>query len=88
MILSEAVDWNIGASIVVTTSSFTAHETERLTIANISADGMTITTQESLQYDHTSFLYSIEGKEVIQASEVGLLSRRIKIVGAPFPGKF
>ena len=32
--LSEAVDWDIGASIVVTTTSFIAHESEKLTIGN------------------------------------------------------
>ena len=33
--LSEAVDWAIGTSIVVTTSSFIAHESEKLTIGNL-----------------------------------------------------
>ena len=87
--LSETVDWTVGASILVTTSSYIAHEAERLTIANISADGKTITTIESLQYDHTSTKHNFNGyDEITLAAEVGLLSRRIKIVGAPFPGLF
>ena len=89
MTLSETVDWSVGASILVTTSSYIAHEAERLTIANISADGKTITTEESLQYDHTSTKHNFNGyDEITLAAEVGLLSRRIKIVGAPFPGLF
>ena len=79
---------HIGATIVVTTSSFLAHEAERLTIADISFDGMTLTTVENLMYDHTSFTYDIDGKKIVMAAEVGLLSRRIKIVGAPSNGKF
>ena len=88
MVLSETVDWEIGATIVVTTSSFLAHEAERLTIADISFDGMTLTTVENLMYDHTSFTYDIDGQKIVMAAEVGLLSRRIKIVGAPSNGKF
>ena len=34
--LSQAVDWKAGAEIVLTTSSFLAHEAERLTIDSIS----------------------------------------------------
>ena len=88
LVLSETVDWEIGATIVVTTSSFLAHEAERLTIADISFDGMTLTTVENLMYDHTSFTYDIDGKKIVMAAEVGLLSRRIKIVGVPSNGKF
>ena len=84
--LTETVDWEVGATIVVTTSSFLAHEAERLTIAAISFDGMTITTEENLMYDHTSYNYTIGGQEIFMAAEVGLLSRRIKIIGAPFAG--
>ena len=47
---------------------------------------MTITTVENLSYDHTSFTYTIDGKEVVMAAEVGLLSRKIKIVGHNSPG--
>ena len=47
----------------------------------ILGDGMTITTVENLSYDHTSFTYTIDGQEVVMAAEVGLLSRKIKIVG-------
>ena len=84
--LTETVDWEVGATIVVTTSSFLAHEAERLTIAAISFDGMTITTEENLMYNHTSHNYTIGGQEIIMAAKVGLLSRRIKIIGAPFAG--
>ena len=59
-----------------------------LLAANISSDGMVITTQENLKYDHTSVKYNFDGKEIVLAAEVGLLSKRIKIVGAPFPGRF
>ena len=48
---------------------------------------MVITTQENLKYDHTSVKYNFDGKEIVLAAEVGLLSKRIKIVGAPFPGR-
>ena len=84
LVLKEAVDWEVGSTILVTTSSFIASEAERLTIEAISADKMTITTVEALQHDHTSYTYSIDGTDVTLAAEVGLLSRRIKIIGAPY----
>ena len=36
----------------VSTSSFLAHEAEKLTIENVSDDGLTITTLENLKHDH------------------------------------
>lgn len=84
LVLSETVDWEVGATIMVTTTSFLAHETERLTIDAISDDGLTITTAENLMYDHTVNLYSVDGQDVNLAGEVALLSRNIKFVGAPF----
>ena len=52
--LSEAVDWGIGASIVVTTTSFIAHESEKLTIGNsnfwfkiLSQDGNCLKVKET-----------------------------------------
>ena len=57
-----------------------------LKIFFILGDGMTITTVENLSYDHTSYTYTIDGQEVVMAAEVGLLSRKIKIVGHNSPG--
>ena len=84
LVLAEAVDWTVGASIMVTTSSFLAHEAEKLTISDISDDGLTITTEESLQYTHTVSSEDYDGETITLAPEVALLSRKIKIVGAPF----
>ena len=84
LVLTNPVDWTAGASIVVSTSSFLAHEAEKLTIENVSEDGLTITTLESLEHDHVVTSEDFDGETITLAPEVGLLSRKIKIVGAPF----
>ena len=84
LVLTNPVDWTAGASIVVSTSSFLAHEAEKLTIDNVSDDGLTITTLENLKHDHVVISEDFDGESITLAPEVGLLSRKIKIVGAPF----
>ena len=88
IVLSEPVDWQVGATIMITSSSFVADEAERLTIASVSADGLTLTTVENLVHDHTENTYNIDGEVITLAAEVGLISRRIKIVGAAFEGNY
>jgi hypothetical protein len=87
LVVLDPVDWAVGSTILVTTSSYRAHEAERVSVQSISADGLTITIDESLAFSHTFTTALYDGKTVIMAAEVGLLSRRIKIVGAPFDGK-
>ena len=52
IILSENVTWIEGDEIVIGASRYDAWETETFMITAVSADGMTLTLNESLKYDH------------------------------------
>ena len=84
LVFNNPVDWSAGATIMVTTSSYVAHEAEKLTIDTISDDGLTITTIENLAYTHAVATDTYDTDTITTAPEVALLSRKIKIVGAPY----
>ena len=78
--LSEAVTWAAGSEIVISTSSYELHETEKRTIASIS--GTTVTLTEALEFEHLSTEATIsDGTKFQMRSEVGLLTRNVRIVG-------
>jgi len=78
--LSEEVTWAAGSEIVISTSSYELHETEKRTIASVS--GTTVTLTEALEFEHVSTEASIsDGTKFQIRSEVGLLTRNVRIVG-------
>ena len=78
--LSEAVTWAAGNEIVISTSSYELHETEKRTIASVS--GTTVTLTEALEFEHLSTEATLsDGTTFQMKSEVGLLSRNVRIVG-------
>ena len=81
LVLKEPVDWKINEQIVVSTTSFIATDTEVFTIVDVSPDGLTLTLNSALLYDHLSFVEN----SVTIAAAVGLLSRNVKIIGAEYP---
>jgi hypothetical protein len=48
----EPVDWRVGESIAVASSSFDHYESEQMTIASISADKSVITVTQPFKYRH------------------------------------
>ena len=88
IVLSEAVDWTVGAEILITSTSYIASEAERHVIATISGDGLTITTVDNLVYDHAYDVETIGADSITMTAEVGLLTRKIQIIGAPYAGKY
>ena len=84
--LKEAVTWEVGAEVVVTTSSFRADEAEVFTITSISADNLTLTLDGNLAHDHNVAMDTIDGEVITTAPEVGLLTRNIQINGADSVG--
>eukprot|EP00062_Callorhinchus_milii_P017054 gi/632969110/ref/XP_007900907.1/ PREDICTED: LOW QUALITY PROTEIN: fibrocystin-L [Callorhinchus milii] len=86
--LAEAVDWQDGDQIVVTTTSYDAQQTEIRTISSISFDGITLLLDRPLSYTHISEKHEVEGtgQSYRLAADVGLLSRNIKITGHDYPG--
>lgn len=81
--LVDPVDWQVGEEIVITTTSFSAEQTEVKRIVDISEDNMTLTLNTSLEHAHLSFSESFYGtnKDYMIRAAVGLLSRNIRISG-------
>ena len=81
--LTEAVTWPEGSEVVLSTTSYELHETERRVIASVS--GTTITLTEPLQFTHVSTQATLEdGRTFAMQGEVGILSRNVRIVGKDY----
>ena len=50
--LEEAVDWSTGEEILVTSTSYSAWQTETFRITQISADKTTLTLNDTLKFKH------------------------------------
>ncbi len=86
--LANSVDWQIGEEIILTTTSYTATETEVFKIQAVSADRLTLTLNGSLLYNHVSFEETlVTGKTLRIAGAVGLLTRNVKVIGAEYVGQ-
>jgi hypothetical protein len=88
IVLSESVDptyWTAGAEIIIAPTGFEPMEKEKMTIASI--DGNTITLNDTLQFTHLGTEYSLEdgSRSWNISAEVGLLSRNIRIIGQSYP---
>jgi len=78
--LVDAVTWAVGSEIVISTTSYELHETERRTIASIS--GNTITLTEALEFDHLGTEATLsDGSKYQMRAEVGILTRNVRVVG-------
>uniref|UniRef100_W5KUJ5 PKHD1 like 1, tandem duplicate 2 n=1 Tax=Astyanax mexicanus TaxID=7994 RepID=W5KUJ5_ASTMX len=88
--LQEPVDWKVGDSIVLSTTSYDPAQTETRTITAISANNRTLILDQPLTYTHIGGNYSVGGtsQSYRLAGEVGLLSRNIKIIGQDYPQLF
>ena len=87
LVLADAIDptfWKAGAEVIIAPTGFEPTEAERMTIASV--DGNTITLTESLMYEHLGSEYSLADDSVSWkiAAEVGLLTRNIKIIGEDY----
>ena len=81
--LSEEVTWAEGSEVVITSTSYELHETERRTIKSVS--GTTITLTEPLDFEHLGTQATLsDGTTFPIKAEVGLLSRNIKIIGKTY----
>lgn len=87
--LSEPVDWKKDEEIVVTTTSYSAFETETFKIVSVSSDRLTITLNSSLKYNHIVASEKFpNGKSYSIAAGVGLLTRNIKITGGQYSNQY
>uniref|UniRef100_A0A8C3TE47 PKHD1 ciliary IPT domain containing fibrocystin/polyductin n=1 Tax=Chelydra serpentina TaxID=8475 RepID=A0A8C3TE47_CHESE len=76
--VEDEVDWSPDGNIVISSSSYDAHQAEVVTLKEI--NGRSIRFQERLLHRHIGRSHSIEdGRRVPLAAEVGLLTRNIQI---------
>ncbi|XP_053322520.1 fibrocystin-L [Spea bombifrons] len=86
--LVDAVDWQVGEDILITTTSYDAWQTETRKIIAISGDKTNLTLNASLTFTHTGETYQVPNtnRTYTLAADVALLSRNIKIIGQDYPG--
>nr|XP_061786823.1 fibrocystin-L-like [Nerophis lumbriciformis] len=84
--LAEAVDWKVGDEVVISTTGYSAWETEKREVAEVSADGRVLTLSQPLTHTHVGETHSVPGTSLSYtlAADVGLLSRNIKILGQDY----
>ncbi|MBN3294522.1 PKHL1 protein, partial [Polypterus senegalus] len=86
--LANAVDWQVGDDILITTTSYDPWQAETRKIVGISKDMKTLILNDSLSYAHIAETYYINetNQQYTLAADVGLLSRNIKIISEDYPG--
>lgn len=76
------MDWKVGELVGIATSTYSYNHSESRTIAE-RIDDKTFRLNETLEFKHYSAVETHNGVSVPLKCEVGLLSRNIKIMGAP-----
>ncbi|KAG9478621.1 hypothetical protein GDO78_012332 [Eleutherodactylus coqui] len=86
--VTEPVDWQVGEDILITTTSYSAWQTEIRKIIVVSPDQKTLTLNASLSFNHSANTYQVPDTPLnyTLAADVALLSRNIKIIGEDYPG--
>ena len=82
--LQKYVDWDVGGSVVIASTSFSQRENEERIIQSISvgSEGSIITLTEPLDYEHISVKQTIAGRFIDTSGEVGYLTRNVVIRGS------
>nr|XP_056712789.1 fibrocystin [Euleptes europaea] len=77
-LVEDPLDWHRGDNIVITSSSYEAHQAEIATLEEV--NGHSIRIRERLLYRHLGHSHSLEdGRRIPLAAEIGLLTRNIQI---------
>ncbi|KAJ1148974.1 hypothetical protein NDU88_001796 [Pleurodeles waltl] len=77
ILLEDAVDWIPGEDIVISSSTYDAHQAELGTVTEVYKNSIKIHKQ--LLHRHTGRSYMVENRNLSSAAEVGLLTRNVKI---------
>ena len=80
--LSQSVNWTMGGEVVVSSTSWEYKETEKMTIASVAGNVITLT--EALKYKHMGASSSSAGFTFHQKAEVGYLTRNVRIIGKQY----
>ncbi|NXD80162.1 PKHD1 protein, partial [Halcyon senegalensis] len=76
--VEDEVDWNHGGGIVISSSSYEAHQAEVVTLKEV--NGHRIRIHEHLLHRHIGHSHDTEdGRRIPLAAEVGLLTRNVQI---------
>ncbi|XP_062494516.1 fibrocystin isoform X2 [Pezoporus occidentalis] len=76
--VADKVDWNYGGDIVISSSSYEAHQAEVVTLKEV--NGHNIKINEHLLHRHIGQSHDIEdSRRIPLAAEVGLLTRNVQI---------
>nr|XP_009942694.1 PREDICTED: fibrocystin [Opisthocomus hoazin] len=76
--VEDEVDWNHGGGIVISSSSYEAHQAEVVTLKEV--NGHNIRIHERLLHRHIGHSHDTEdGRRIPLAAEVGLLTRNVQI---------
>ncbi|KAM6083161.1 fibrocystin [Chlamydotis macqueenii] len=76
--VEDEVDWNHGGDIVISSSSYEAHQAEVVTLKEV--NGHSIRIHERLLHRHVGHSHDTEdGRRIPLAAEVGLLTRNVQI---------
>ncbi|PKU37108.1 fibrocystin [Limosa lapponica baueri] len=76
--VEDEVDWNHGGDIVISSSSYEAHQAEVVTLKEV--NGHSIRIHEHLLHRHIGCSHDTEdGRRIPLAAEVGLLTRNVQI---------
>ncbi|NXL83094.1 PKHD1 protein, partial [Alectura lathami] len=76
--VEDEVDWSPGGDIVISSSSYEAHQAEAVTLKEV--NGHSITLHDRLLHRHIGHPHDTEdGRSIPLAAEVGLLTRNIQI---------
>ncbi|KAK9411062.1 fibrocystin [Crotalus adamanteus] len=78
VMVQDHLDWHQGDSIVVSSSSYEAHQAEIITLEKV--NNRSIRIRERLLHRHIGYSHRLEdGQWILLAAEVGLLTRNIQI---------
>ncbi|XP_062429111.1 fibrocystin [Rhea pennata] len=78
ILVEDEVDWNPGGHIVISSSSYEAHQAEVVTLKEV--NGHSIRIHERLLHRHIGRSHDMEdGRHILLAAEVGLLTRNVQI---------
>eukprot|EP00854_Cymbomonas_tetramitiformis_P005761 gene5761-6952_t len=82
VVLDQSTDWQVGESILITSSSNSQSETEMFTIKE--KNGLTLTIEGALEYGHFGAPQAVivKGRPVEVRAEVALVSRNVMVEGS------
>ncbi|XP_075995316.1 PKHD1 like 1, tandem duplicate 1 [Genypterus blacodes] len=85
--LAQAVDWQVGDEVVISTTGYNAWETEKRQITAVSSAGTVLTLNQPLTHTHIGETHTIASTKQTYtlAADVGLLTKNIKIIGQEYP---